>query len=431
MRRDTLGFLSDCAHRYGDVVAFPVPGDPVLLLTAPEAVRQVMQAGHRDFGKRTVQYDTLALVTGRGLLTNDGDSWMRRRRLAQPAFHGARMAAVGDQVGSAVGRLEAEWSALPDGTVIDVDAAMMRVALEVVGRSLFSADFTEDADRLVAAVLESLDLVVARASSPFRLPLAVPTPRNLRMRRAVAVLDAAVEPLIRARRTRAEGPGDDLLGAYIAADDDGAALSDAEIRDEVVTLIVAGHETVASSLTWTWHLLGQHPDIADAVAAESARVAGERALSATDLRALDLTGRVVTESLRLFPPAWVVSRRALADVEVCGYSIPAGATLILSPYVTQRDRRNFADPEVFDPDRWCTAAGERFAYFPFGAGPNLCIGRDFALLEAVLIVATLAQRFRLEPQAGRAVRAEPLVTIRPAGGMPMRLKHRQQSTLSA
>jgi cytochrome P450 len=308
--------------------------------------------------------------------------------------------------------------------VIDVDAAMMRVALEVVGHSLFSTDFTEDADRLVAAVLESLDLVVARASSPFRLPLQVPTPRNRRMRRAVAVLDEAVEPLIRARRSRAEGPGSDLLGAYIAADEDGSALTDAEIRDEVVTLIVAGHETVASSLTWTWHLLGEHPDIADAVAEESLRVAGDRPLNATDLRALELTGRVVTESLRLFPPAWVVSRRALADVDLCGYSIPAGSTLILSPYVTQRDPRNFTDPEAFDPDRWCAGSADRFAYFPFGAGPNLCIGRDFALLEAALILASLARRFRLEPQAGRVVRAEPLVTIRPADGMPMRLSRR-------
>jgi cytochrome P450 len=426
MRRDTLGWLTEVADRYGDVVAFPVPGEPVLLLRHPDAVQHVLQTNNRNYGKRTIQYDTLSIITGRGLLTNDGDSWLRRRRLTQPAFHHQRLIAVGEEVAAAADRLDAQWQQVPNGAVVDVDAAMMRTALEVVGHSLFTTDFAADADRLIAAVLTGLDLVVARASTP-HLPMSVPTPGNLRMRRAVRTLDEAVSPLIAARRRRSDGPGDDLLGAYLSAggaEADGDRLTDAEIRDEVVTLIVAGHETVASSLTWTWHLLGQHPEIADAVAAEAAGVLGGRSATAADVSGLDLTRRVIDESMRLYPPAWVISRRALGDDVIAGTAIPAGTMLILSPFLTQHDARFWPDPEAFDPQRWCpeqTAGRHRLAYFPFGAGPTLCIGRDFALLESVLLLATLAQHYRIAPVPGRTVTAEPLVTVRPQGG-PLMLR---------
>jgi cytochrome P450 len=424
MRRDTLGWLTEVADCYGDVVAFPVPGSPVLLLRHPDAVQQVLQANSRNYGKRTVQYETLSLITGRGLLTSDGAEWMRRRRLTQPAFHRDRLLGVAGDVAIAGQRLLDEWDRRIDGDVVDVDAAMMRVALEVVGRSLFTTDFTDDADRLIAAVLSGLDLVVARASTP-HLPMRYPTIGNLRMRRAVGTLDDAVAPLIAARRTRSGGPGTDLLGAYLSADD-GDALTDTEIRDELVTLIVAGHETVASSLTWTWHLLGAHPEIAQRIVAEADEL-GDGPLSPADIARLDVTRRVVEESLRLFPPAWVISRRALGDDVIGGYPVAAGSMVILSPYLTQHDARFFAEPERFDPDRWCEGSrgsAPRLAYFPFGAGPRLCIGRDFALLEAVLLVAMLARRYRLDPVAGRRVHAEPLVTIRPRGGLPMRLHRR-------
>jgi len=439
MRRDTMAWLKEQSDTYGPVVRFPIPRLDVLLVNDPDGVQRVLQANHRNYSKRTIQYDTLALLTGRGLLTNDGDSWMRQRRLAQPAFNAQQLAAVGGHVASAVGALRESWDALPSGAEVDVDAAMMRATLEVVGRSLFTTDFAGDADRIVPAVLAALDIVVQRASSLVRLPLSVPTPSNLRMRRAIATLDGAVEPLVQARRTRAAagaggpaGYGDDLLGAYLSAgspDSGLAPLTDREIRDEVVTLIVAGHETVASSLTWTWHLLGEHPEVAARMRDEvDAVLAGGRAPAYDDLRMLPYTGQVVEESLRLYPPAWLITRRALGDDVIAGHRIRAGGLVILSPWVTQHDARWWDEPERFDPDRWSPERrgdAPRFAYFPFGAGPRLCIGRDFALVESVLLLASLAARYELAPVPGHEVHAEPLVTIRPKGGLPMRLARRE------
>jgi len=439
MRRDTMAWLKEQSDTYGPVVRFPIPRLDVLLVNDPDGVQRVLQANHRNYSKRTIQYDTLALLTGRGLLTNDGDSWMRQRRLAQPAFNAQQLAAVGGHVASAVGALRESWDALPSGAEVDVDAAMMRATLEVVGRSLFTTDFAGDADRIVPAVLAALDIVVQRASSLVRLPLSVPTPSNLRMRRAIATLDGAVEPLVQARRTRAAagaggpaGYGDDLLGAYLSAgspDSGLEPLTDREIRDEVVTLIVAGHETVASSLTWTWHLLGEHPEVAARMRDEvDAVLAGGRAPAYDDLRMLPYTGQVVEESLRLYPPAWLITRRALGDDVIAGHRIRAGGLVILSPWVTQHDARWWDEPERFDPDRWSPERrgdAPRFAYFPFGAGPRLCIGRDFALVESVLLLASLAARYELAPVPGHEVHAEPLVTIRPKGGLPMRLARRE------
>ena len=438
MRRDTMAWLKEQSDTYGPVVRFPIPRQDVLLVNDPDGVQRVLQGNHRNYSKRTIQYDTLALLTGRGLLTNDGDSWMRQRRLAQPAFNAHQLAAVGGHVAVAVEGLRRVWDALPPGSEVDVDAAMMRATLEVVGRSLFTTDFAGDADRIVPAVLAALDIVVQRASSLVRLPLSVPTPSNRRMRRAVATLDAAVEPLIQARRDRAAavggagaGYGDDLLGAYLSAgapDSGLAPLTDREIRDEVVTLIVAGHETVASSLTWTWHLLGRHPEVAGQVRSEVDGVlAGGRLPTYDDLRALPFARQVVEESLRLYPPAWLISRRALGDDVIAGHPIRAGGLVILSPWVTQHDGRWWTDPERFDPERWSAERrGEapRYAYFPFRAGPRLCIGRDFALVESVLMLASLAARYELAPQPGHVVHAEPLVTIRPKGGLPMLVTRR-------
>ena len=392
----------------------------------PDGVRQVLQTNHKAYGKRTVQYDALALVTGRGLLTNDGDSWLRQRRLTQPAFHPQRLAELEHHVAAAALQLDAEWSRRSDGDVVDVDAAMMRAALDVVGRALFSADFTAAADRITGAVLAALDVVVARARSPVRWPLAVPTPANLRLRRAVSVIDESVAALV-AQRRRHPGSGADLLDAYLGAEVDGIRMADEQVRDEVVTLLVAGHETVASSLAWTWLLLARNPQVQERLQHEVDAVLGGRQPSYDDVPSLAWTGQVVEEALRLYPPAWVVTRRAIADDVVLAHRVPAESLVILSPWVTQRDAQWWDQPRAFRPERFAAAERAqhvRGAYFPFGAGPNLCIGRDFALVESVLFVASMAQRYAFEAIAGHAVHPDPLVTIRPRGGLPLRLRHR-------
>ena len=438
MRRDTMAWLKEQSDTYGPVVRFPIPRLDVLLVNDPEGVQRVLQGNHRGYSKRTIQYDTLALLTGRGLLTNDGDSWMRQRRLAQPAFNAHQLAAVGGHVAAAVAGLRRSWDALPPGAEVDVDAAMTRATLEVVGRSLFTTDFAGDADRIVPAVLAALDIVVQRASSLVRLPLSVPTPSNRRMRQAVATLDGAVEPLVQARRARAAAGGgdeaaygDDLLGAYLTAgspDTGLAPLTDREIRDEVVTLIVAGHETVASSLTWTWHLLGQHPEAADRIRDEvDTVVADGRAPTYDDLRLLPYTRQVVEESLPALParladhPAGAGRRRdrgaphprrgARHPVAV---GDPARRALVGRPR-TVRPR-----PLVAGTPRRRPA----LRVLPVGPGPRLCIGRDFALVESVLLLASLAARYELASVPGHDVHAEPLVTIRPRGGLPMLVTRR-------
>ena len=271
MRTDPLTFLVDCALELGDVVEFPIPRQRVFYVNDPDAAQRVLQGNHRGYGKRTVQYRSLSLVTGEGLLTSDGEVWRRNRRLVQPAFHHRTLDAVAGHVADAGERLLERWAGLAAGSVVDVDAAMMHAALEVVGKSLFSTDLGPQAERLVQSVLDALDVVVARARSPLPLPLAVPTPGNRRLRASVATLDAVVAGMIRERRAAGGAQGDDLLGLLLAAHEGDEALSDVQVRDEVVTLIVAGHETVASALTWTWWLLSGHAEVADRVAEESRR----------------------------------------------------------------------------------------------------------------------------------------------------------------
>jgi cytochrome P450 len=280
-------------------------------------------------------------------------------------------------------------------------------------------------------VLEALDVVVARARSPLRAPLHWPTPRNRRLASAIATLDATVEAIL-AERRRFGVDGDDertadLLGMLLAARDDvsGHGFDDEQLRDEVVTLIVAGHETVASALTWTWHLLAGAPHVEAALHAEVDAVLDGRLPTFADVERLVYTRQVIDEALRLYPPAWVISRRAVRGEEFDGHPVGAGSYVFVSPYVLHRTPELWPDPERFDPDRFAPGASiDRFAYIPFGAGPNLCIGRDFALLEATLLVATIASRFRLDSAPGHTVTPEPLVTIRPHGGLPMVLRRR-------
>lgn len=427
IRADTPGFLLECARRYGDWVHFDVGVTQAFFINHPNAVRHVLQENNRHYTKDTLQYRTLALVTGQGLLTADGDMWLAHRRLLQPAFARPHLMALDEVVLPVVDRMLQRWEHLAiQQEIVDVDHEMLEAALEVVGLALFGLDLSREAPQLVGAVLTALDYVIYRAQNLVVPPLNWPTPRNRAFKRALAELERAVDAILDRRRD-GKAQGGTLLSLLVQAEQAGQ-MTRQQVRDELVTMIVAGHETVATALTWTWYLLAQHPEVEATLLAEIDTVLDGRPPTREDLPKLTYSAQVFAEALRLYPPAWLITRRAIAEDGWMGYSIPQGALIIISPYVLHRHPEFWDDPESFRPERFAedkTRAYPRFAYIPFGGGPRLCIGNQFALVEAQLILSRVLQRFRLSFAGAGPVRAEPLVTLRPKGGMPMRLIPRQ------
>ncbi|WP_380169042.1 cytochrome P450 [Jannaschia sp. R86511] len=426
--RNALPFLERTAARYGDVVPFPVNGRPAVLVNGPAGVRRVLQDNHRGYGKATIQYTSLALVTGAGLLTSDGEVWRAHRRVVQPAFHRDTLSHVAAESVRAARFVRSEWDAAP-GRVVDVDDVLMRATLHVVGRTLFGADLVDggaaEGRRLVAAVHEALAVVMRRATQPWTAPPGVPTPTARRLARSRVTLDEACRAMVGARRAAGSG-GADVLGLLLAS-----GMTDTEVRDELVTLVIAGHETVAASLTWTLRLLAEKPAVVARVHAEldtalSSGDGGTREVRWEDLAALPVTRAVVDEGLRLYPPAWVITRRALADDVVDGVAIPEGTLVITSPWLHHRRADLWPDPLRFDVDRWLgpDAGSRREGYIPFGAGPRLCIGRDFAVVESVMVLAELLRDRTVAP-AGPRPGVVPSVTLRPRGGMHLTARPRR------
>jgi cytochrome P450 len=419
IRSDPLTFLEQTHSRYGDLVAFPVPGAPTLLLSDPEAVRHVLQVNAPNWSKATLQYSGLASVTGPGLLAVSDDRWMARRRIAAPAFARSRIDAIGVSVvevcrgavhslGDRPGQIPASGERL-----VDVYALSMQMTLDVIGRTLFHSDLTEVTEQLIRATDEAAELVVAQGRS-LPWPKLVPTPVNRRLRRSVATLDHICRRLVTDRRARGVSERDtDLLGLLIVA-----GLPDDAIRDELVTMVVAGYETVASALTWTLMLLAEHPDAQQRLRAE-ARAAGEW----TPLRLrerLPWTRAVVDESLRLFPPGWVVSRKAGGADSIGGQPVPAGTLAIISPWLLHRNARYWPDPGEFRPDRFLDAVSTQVRpdYIPFGLGPRLCIGRDLALVElTILLVELLRDHAVTLPSGWKRPELNVFATLRPRGGL--------------
>jgi cytochrome P450 len=427
--RDPLAYLERVVARYGDLVAFPMPRGAVLLVNDPAGARRVLQDNPRNYLKHTVQYTALAAVTGQGLLVADGDVWRDHRRIVRPAFQHEALTGFAARAVEAGEELRAAWDAAGPARALDADAMIMRTMLRLVGRTLFSSDLEGEAARIVAAVDGALRLLVRRSRSP--VPAGWPTPSRFRLRRAVQVLDAICADLVTTRRRVPGGTapaGSDVLGLLLDAAGAGE-LTSREVRDEIVTLVIAGYETVASSLTWTLGLLADHPRVQDALAAELDDVLRDRSPGWADLPALRVTRAVVDESLRLYPPAWVVTRRAVAADELAGVRVPAGTLVILSPWLLHRRPADWPDPGHFDPGRFLGTAGAaarspapRATYLPFGLGPRLCIGRDAALVESVLMLATLLRGRRLSRPPGSAPpRPEALVTLRPKTGQPLLL----------
>ena len=422
---DPLRTYAEAARQYGDIVRFRFGPWHSYLVTHPDYVRHVLQDNHRNYNKGRITHTYLKPLLGEGLLTSEGEFWLRQRRLIQPAFHKQRLAHFGQAMTDKTLAMLQRWQAYADsGEPFDVSAEMMRLTLSIVGQTLFSAE-VEDTSAEVGEAMEVAQAHVNyRSTHPFSLPERFPTPRNRRFHQARATFDRVLLDIIEERRRSGEDKGD-LLGMLLAARDEatGEGMSNQQLRDEAVTLFLAGHETTSNTLTWTWYLLAEHPAVARRLREELAAVLGGRTPTVADVPHLKYTVQVIEEAMRLYPAAWVVARGAIGADEIGGYPIPAGSMISISPFITHRHPDFWPVPEAFDPDRFTperSAGRPRYAYFPFGGGPRQCIGNNFAMLEATLLLATIAQAGRLDLVPGHPVVPEPLVTLRPRHGMRMR-----------
>ena len=430
---DELRVLRDRPHDFlrsaaetGGVVRFPLGPASFHLVTRPDDVERVLVGNAGNYHKHTFQYRLLARITGDGLLTLDGATWLQRRRLAQPAFRRDRVAGFAPVFTRVARGLGDRWGeAARRGEPVDVAADMMLVALQAVVESLFGTRIGDEADVLARATLEVLHHIMHQARTLGMVPSWAPTRRNLRFRRALGVLDGAIYGTLEERRRAGGDARDDLLGRLMQAQVEGVSLSDDELRDEMITLLIAGHETVASALAWTWELLSVHPDAERMFHDEVDRLP-EDPSEIAELGDLRVTGAIFEEALRLYPPAWIITRKSREEDVLGGYRIPRRSLVVLSPYVTQRLPDLWPEPDAFRPDRFLDRAVDRprYAYFPFGGGAHLCIGNHFAILEAAMILSTLGQRLRLRRMLDASPEVDPGVTLQPRDGLRMRVELR-------
>ena len=413
---DRLTFLPAVARERGSVALMRFGALRVALLTDPQLIDEVLVRRNNEFGKHYLPSVGGALL-GNGLFTSSGEFWKRERRLAQPAFHKSRLATYGDVMATYAAQEAATWR---DGETRDLSDDMMRLTLRIVGKTLFGADVTGDA----AALGRDMEVVrkcfVAKLNAIAPMPERIPTRTNRQLKRAVRDMDRMVLRVAAERRASGEDAGDLLSMLLSAQDDTGVGMTDLQLRDEVMTLFVGGHETTAIALTWTWHLLGNHPDVLAEVRTELAEVLDGRIPTTADLPRLVVLERVLRESLRLYPPVYAFDRKTLADLELGGKQLRKGTVVLISPWVLHRRPESFADPEQFAPDRWVDPAPRRDkAYLPFGGGPRVCIGNGFAWMEMTLVMAAMLQQVSCEPAGTADVVADPSITLRPQGGLPM------------
>lgn len=427
MKRNPLQLMLDLHETYGEIVHHTLLNAPVYFFTHPDHVSHILQDNHRNY-QRGRDYRRLRRLLGNGLVTNDGASWLKQRRLMQPAFHRRRIAGFGETMAQETQQMLAQWEAPASaGEPLDVSSEMMRVTLNIVSRVMFGAAVQDDAARIEPLVTMAQREVRNRLYALVDVPEWIPLPGNRRSRNARETIDKVVTRIIAARRQSDTPQEDDLLAMLLEArdPDTGEPMDDDQLRDEVRTIFLAGHETTANALTWTWYLLAQNPDAAGKLREELARVLSGRLPTVADVPQLPYTKMVVEESMRLLPPVWSISREAIADDEIGGYRIPAGGTVIMSQYITHRHGDFWDDPDDFRPERFAPELAKerhRFAYFPFGGGPRLCIGNNFAMLEAQLLLAAIAQRYELDLVPDHPVDLEPLITLRPRHGMMMTLR---------
>lgn len=421
LRRDPLDFLMQLQRQYGDVARYQVGPQTAYLLSHPDHARQVLVDRSSHFTKTSRDYDLLKVALGNGLVTSEGDFWRRQRRIAQPAFHRQQIFGFGetmiDKTNAMLDRLR------PENGAVDISHEMTRLTLAIIGSTVFSCDIDAEIDAIGEAVCVINRHVFEGMTSLFEWPLFLPTPRNFKMRAALAVLDRIFVDEI-AKRRREPGKND-LLAMLMAAHDPetGEGMSDSQLRDEGVTMFIAGHETTANALAWCFYLLSKHPDVERRLRSELSTVTGGNRVRVEDLPKLPYLRQVIQETMRLYPPIWAITRQVTEREEIGGYVFNPGDDIVLSPYVTHRHPDFWKNPEGFDPDRFVDPSKiDKFAYFPFSGGPRQCIGNNFAMMEAQLIIATVLARYRLELVAGQRIEPQPLVSLRPRFGVQMMLR---------
>jgi cytochrome P450 len=426
MSRDWLGFYQQCAEEYGDVVYVRLAHVPVYLLVHPRDIETVLVTQAGNFTK-SADYRALARVLGNGLLTSEGEFWKRQRGLIQPAFHRQNILAYAQVMTEAAVRMLDLWKNEGERNIHD---DLMSVTLQIVAQCLYGAEVSGSAERVGQAMEVVMQRFVTNASQALLFPFDIPIFLARREQRAIRDLDKIIGGIIRERRSSHQ-PQEDLLDMLLRARDaDGHPMSNTQLRDEVMTLFLAGHETTAIALSWACYLIAQNPHVEAALVEELREVLGDRVPIPDDLPRLRYTEMVLKEAMRLYPAVWGIGRKAIADCELGGYRIPAGSNLFILQWRTQRDARFFPDPKRFDPERWRddpVRSGKipRFAYFPFGGGPRVCVGASFAMMEATLLLAMIQQRFHLELVLDHPVETFASVTLRPKFGIRVIAKRRR------
>jgi cytochrome P450 len=414
---DSLGFVTRC-RSYGDVVRTRFLWVHAYFLYNPADIEAILITKARIFRKaQSLRSPFFARLVGNGLVTSEGEFWRRQRRLAQPAFHRQRISSYGEVMVRYAQRAIEKWE--PDSQ-LDISKEMTRLTLEIVVKTLFNADVSSDADQVGAALSEVVKPFASQATLKWIADNRLPTPGHRRYFNAVSRLDQIVFRIIAERRRSKLDEGDLLSMLLQAQDEDGSQMTDAQLRDEVMTLFLAGHETTALALSWTWYLLANHPEVESKFHAELEQVLQGRAPTEDDMRKLPYTEMIAKETMRLYPPAYAVGREALEDTEIGGFRVPKGSQVFAFQWVTQRDERYFDNPDQFDPERWSPARSDslpKYAYFPFGGGPRQCIGNYFAMMEIVLLLATIGQRFRFSLVPEHRVEVLPVLSLRPKNGI--------------
>ncbi len=426
MQRDPLQFFLGLAQTYGDIVQFRFMNQSAFFINHPDGVKRIFQENHQNYNRDTQLWDRVKLLLGDSVLTSDGKSWLQQRRLMQPMFHRQRIAAFGTLMAEASLALRTAWHGPAErGESLDIAVEMMRLTQRIVGHALFSVDLSNETSAVAQSIATANSLYSHYLYATF-VVMGIPTPRNLRFRAALRQLDTVVQKMIDEHR---EHEMDDVLSMLLQARDaeTGLGMNDQQLRDEVLTLLSAGQETTAQALAWTWYLLSQHPEVESQLHAELDSVLAGRAPNQDDLAQLPYTRMVIEESMRLYPPAWFISRNAIQADEIAGYHIPAKSLIWVSPYAMHRHPALWENPEVFDPERFTPERSTdrpRYAYFPFGGGPHLCIGNTFAMMEAHLALAMLAQQYKLRLVPGHPVEPVALITLAPRHGLRMTLHRR-------
>jgi cytochrome P450 len=416
--RDSLGFIERMRREHGDIVWSRFLYVPALFLYHPKEIEYVLTTNAKNFRKAmTLRSNFFHRLVGNGLLTSEGEEWKRQRRLSNPAFHRERVATYATTMVDFTKRMTAGWR---EGESRDMHREMMRLTLEIVVRCLFRADVSNDVDQVGAILGEMVKPFAAQATLKWILNNRLPTPEHIRFHRLSRRIDKVVYRIIAERRASGKDEGDLLSMLLAAHDEDGSGMNDQQLRDEVMTLFLAGHETTALTLSWAWYLLGKSSDAERKFHAELDTVLGDRDATFADLPRLKYTEQIVKESMRLYPPAYGLGREAINDCEIGGYPVPAGTQVFMFQWATHRDERFFDQPQEFQPDRWTPEFESRlpkYAYFPFGAGPRVCIGASFAMMEMILVLATIGQKFRLQLDPDQPVETYPAMSLRPKPGV--------------